>query len=482
VIDIVSIQLKEISGPLYIKLAESLQDLILQDRIKDGDKLPSIRKLSEALHLNNSTITAAYRYLERKGILYTKLGSGTYCLPENRVMATEQDHTFIKNIQLELPEGGIDFAGNTPGAELFPVEEFKEAIKIVLDTDGGHAFEYHDSEGDYGLREALITFSKQHYQIDSKLKNIIVTSGAQQAIDLISKVCVHPGDTVLAENPSYLGARTIFAMRGANIIGIPVDQDGMNISLLEHYVKRYHPKLLYTMPIYQTPTGVCMSPQKREELIKLAKRHEFYIIEDDMLSDLCLNDDKILPLKSQDDGECVIYVKSFSKMLMPGIRTAYMIVPSVIVDDLIKAKYTTDISTSGFIQRALSIYIKSGAWDAHVKRLLPIYKERLQTVAEYAKYFREIGMSFELPKGGLGIWLTLPPNIHELQIYYKCLDKKVLIVPGSNFYISPMMGSERHIRLSYAVPDSNELKKGMEVIYQSLKSITQRLGKSKLYL
>lgn len=481
-VDIVSIQLKEIPGPLYIRLAESLQDLISQGRIEDGDKLPSIREMSRILHLNNSTITAAYRYLERKGVLYTKLGSGTYCLPENHIMTAGQDHTIIKNMQLELPEGGIDFAGNTPGTELFPIEEFKEAIKIVLDTEGGSAFEYHDSEGYYGLRESLISFSKHHYHIDSRLENIIITSGAQQAIDLISKVCIHPGDTVMAENPSYLGARTIFAMRGANIIGIPVDRDGINVSLLEHYVKRYHPKILYTMPIYQTPTGSCLSPQKRQDLIMLAKRYKFYIIEDDMLSDICLNDDRMLPLKSQDDSECVIYVKSFSKMLMPGIRTAYMIVPSNIVDDLIKAKYNTDISTSGFIQRALSIYIKSGAWDAHVKRLLPIYKERLQTVAEFTKCFQEIGIDFELPKGGLGLWLTLPPNINDMQLYYKCLDKKVLIVPGTNFYISPMIGSERHIRLSYAIPDNNKLKIGMEVIYQSVKSIALRIEKSKLYL
>lgn len=473
-LDIVSIQLSDTTEPLYIKLAKSLQDLIIKGEIIDGDKLPTIREMAQTLKLNNSTVIAAYRYLEEQGLVYTKVGSGTYCLPENRIIKDEQDVIPGLNVRIELPEGGIDLAGNTPGQELFPVNSFNRAIKEVLDSDGASAFAYQESEGFYGLRDTICDFSMKHYGINNNINNIIITSGAQQAMDLISKVLVLPGDTVFAENPSYIGARSIFKMRGAKIVGIPVDKDGLNISLVEYYAKRYKPRLLYTMPIYQTPTGVCMSKQKRSDLLKLSLKYDFYIIEDDILSDLSLDDDKLLPLKSQDINDRVIYIKSFSKMLMPGIRTGYIIAPSSIINKIISAKYSTDISTSGLIQRALSIYLKSGDWEDYILHLMSVCKNRLDEINKYKKNFQQVGLNFAIPKGGLGLWMKLPDNTYDMQIYYKCLEKKVLTVPGSSFYISPMFNSEKFLRISYAATDTEKLHIGLDALYQAVRGGDRR--------
>lgn len=472
-LDIVTIQLADIAGPLYVRLAQSVQDLILKGEIIDGDKLPTIRELAQALKLNNSTVTSAYRYLEDQGFVYTKVGSGTYCLPENRIVKDELDILPGLNIKMELPEGGIDLAGNTPGQELFPVQSFNLAIKQVLDTDGSSAFAYQESEGFFGLRETLCEFSKYNYGIHNKVENIIITSGAQQAMDLISKVLILPGDTVFAENPSYIGARSIFKMRGAKIVGIPVDKDGINVALVEYYAKRYKPRLLYTMPIYQTPTGVCMSKQKRSELLRLSVKYDFYIIEDDILSDLNLDDDKLLPLKSEDVHDRVIYIKSFSKMLMPGIRTGYIIAPNAMINSIISAKYTTDISTSGLMQRALSIYLKSGNWESYILKLKDVCKQRCDSLVSFKKTFQQIDLTYSLPKGGLGVWVRLPDNLNDMQIYYKCLEKKVLTVPGSSFYISPMFNSEKFLRLSYATPNVNNLETGLEALYQSVREVNR---------
>lgn len=485
--DIVSIQFDKSRNPLYQGLADEIEKQLEKSSAKSGERLPPVRELAAKLGVNNSTVIAAYRLLEEKGLVYTKPGSGTYCLPKAVPMIQEdeldslfQEYAEISNGKLAYDKGMINLAGNSPTAGAFPVAEFKSAINEVLDSDGGYAFSYQESEGYYPLRKILSSFSHNQYEIECRPDDILITSGAQQALDLISKALIHPGDTVLTETPSYIGIRSVFTMHDAKILGVPMESDGVNLDIAEYYAKQYKPRLLYTMPVYQTPTGVCMSAEKRKKLLALAHKFDFYIIEDDLFSDLNLRGQKMVPLKSEDHAGRVIYVKSFSKLLMPGVRTGYVIVPHKLFEKLTAAKYATDISGSGFIQRALAVYFRNGCWDKNVQELSNLYGERLDTALRIVSEWKKFGVRSADVKGGFGLWLTLPEGIADKEIYYLCKERRVLIAPGSSFYISPVAGLERHLRISFA--STEHLEEGLHIVGECMKAAVNRDSRHTIYI
>lgn len=482
---IVPIQSKN-SQSLYLDLSAKIEEQIINGDIRDGEKLPPVRKLAEQLEVSNATIISAYRYLENKGLVYTKRGSGTYTLPQNRKVledeACQESMPIYDN--LYIPDDVINLAGSTPGLETFPVHQFKAALNHVLDRDGGNAFAYHESEGYEGLRSELVSFAQQSYNINGiDMHDILITSGAQQAIDLISKVLLKPDDTVLVENPSYIGAGSIFALRGAKILGVPMEHDGLNIDVLKHYVKRYHPRFLYTMPVYQSPTGISLSDEKRLELLDLAEKNDFYIIEEDMISELNLDDRRILPLKAFDNNQRVIYIKSFSKIFMPGLRTGFIIAQGRIAQDIINAKYITDISSSGLIQRSLCEFLQRGAWKEHLNDIRKIYTCRLNQAFSAILNWDIADLCINKPSGGFGFWIKLPQRIKDNELHNLCLSNGVLIAKGSTFYVSPMHGYDGYVRISYATAGEAELEKGLSVLEKCLKSILKRLtNKTTFYL
>lgn len=291
---------------------------------------------------------------------------------------------------------------------------------------------------------------------------------------------LRPGDTVIAEVPSYIGMHSVFSMHGAKILGVPVENDGLNLDIVEFYAKRYNPRLLYTMPTYQTPTGVCLSAEKRERLLSISEKCGFYIIEDDLFSDINLQGDRILPLKSRDDSGRVIYVKSFSKLLMPGIRTGYIVAPKVLFDKIAAVKYATDISGSGLIQRALAAYFKMGRWNKNIGQLSDVYKKRLRTALKITSEWKRLGVEFNDVKGGFGIWITLPEGLNDRKIYFLCKERQVLVAPGSLFYIKPMAGYDRHLKLSFASTD--RLEKGLSITGECIKSAVNKGSDSVIFI
>lgn len=474
--NIVSIQFKKAKdpqAPLYRSLARALEPLL-----KEGERLPAVRGLAAALRVNGSTVVAAYRLLEEKGLVYTRPGSGTYCLPKTLPPRGEEDEALLQDYagmgagRLAGGDAVIDLAGSSPTAETFPVAEFKQALGEVLDTDGGYAFSYGESEGYYPLRAILADFSRAQYRIACTPGEILITSGAQQALDLIAKALVRPGDTVLTEMPSYIGIRSVFPMHGAKLLGVPVERDGLDLGLAAWYAERYRPRLLYTMPVYQTPTGVCLSSEKRKKLLALAEEFDFYIVEDDLFSDLNLKGERLLPLKSEDTAGRVLYVKSFSKLLMPGVRTGYVVSPPALFEKLAAAKYATDISGSGFLQRALAVYFRNGCWGGNVRELNKVYRARLDETLRAVSGWRRFGVEAHDARGGFGLWLTLPANLSDREVYYLCREKQVLLAPGSAFYLSPTADYAHHLRLSFASTD--RLGEGLRIVGDCLKAAVNR--------
>jgi DNA-binding transcriptional MocR family regulator len=292
---------KDKDSPLYIQLYEAIREAIEEETL-ESEKLPSIRTLAKQLGVNNVTVVNAYKQLEQDNYIYTVKGSGTFIkqpsFSQENNLVEEGDMELMLSGIFPLLKNSIDFASVSPTPELFPIEEFKKSLVEVLDRDGGQAFLYPEITGFGPLRESISQFLSEHYSISTTKDQILITSGGQQGLDIISKTLIQQGDVILVENPTYPGAFAAFQSRGGRILGIPMDDEGIDLDELKSYVKRYRPKFIYLMPNYHSPTTICYSETRKKEVLRLAREYGFYIIEDDFLTDLSFSDEKRLPLKT----------------------------------------------------------------------------------------------------------------------------------------------------------------------------------------
>lgn len=458
---------KDIDTPLYIQLYESIRNLIEDKKYKEGEKLPSIRSLAEKLNVNNITIVNAYKLLEQEGYTYSVKGSGTYV----REISYTTDAAYLEDGDVELMIGGIlpisknsiNFASVSPTPEIFPIEEFKQTLVEVLDRDKGNAFVYPEINGYEPFRQSISNFLLENYNMIVDKDQIQVISGGQQGIDIIAKTLISQGDCVLAENPTYSGAIAAFKSRGAKIKGIPLGEDGLDLDVLNRYIKLHRPKLLYMMTNYQSPTTYSYSKEKKIELVNLSRKHNFYIIEDDFLTDLNYFGNKKVPLKSLDNSNQVIYIKSFSKIFMPGVRIGFMTVPQKLFKDIIRVKHTTDISSSGFLQRAFDLYLRKGYWKSHMKTIKKVYTDKYKRMVDELERLKKYNINFIKPNGGLSIWVKLPKEIDCLELYNECAENNVILVPGEIFFIDDSVYTN-YIRLSFGAVSAEEITHGIRVI------------------
>lgn len=457
---------KNLDKALYIQLYEKIISLIENNEFKD-DKLPSIRKLAKSLQVNNVTIISAYNLLEQEGYVYSIKGSGTYIkkspLPMDISNLGEGDMDLMMSGILPLGNNSINFASVSPTSDLFPIEEFKQSLVEVLDRDGGKAFLYPEITGYEDLRSSISKFLMDNYNTQVRTSQILITSGGQQGLDIISKTLLSPGECVFVENPTYSGALSAFKSRGAKVFGIPMKEDGIDLKLLESYAKRYKPKFLYMMTNFQSPTTYSYSNEKKLKVLSLAREYDFYIIEDDFLTDLYFHEEKRTPLKSLDKENQVIFIKSFSKIFMPGVRIGFITLPNKLFTDIIKAKHTTDVSSSGFLQRAFDLYLRKGFWKSHIKRIKEVYSEKYHLMIGGLDRLEKYGLSYTDPKGGLSIWVKLPKTIDALELYNECEENGLAIVPGKIFFTDKSIYSN-YIRLSFGSVDNDEIIEGLNIL------------------
>jgi 2-aminoadipate transaminase len=470
-----SVKLDKNSGtPLYMQLSDKIAEMIENGILPADLKLPSIRQMSALLNVNSVTIVSCYKHLETKGYVYSRPGSGTYVavvLPKQSENYSDRniildelyqsdDLNLINNGHIKINENTINFASATPKSSLFPVENFKLVLNEVLDRDRGNAFDYQDSQGYYPLRSSVRILLEKR-KIACHEENIQIISGAQQGIDIIAKALLRQGDYVITESPTYTGAIAVFKSRGAEIADVPLSCDGPNLNILEYNLKKYKPKLIYTIPSFQNPTGISYSNEKRKEILALAERYDAYIIEDDYVSGLDFENMGFATVKSMDKSDRVIFLKSFSKIFMPGLRLGFMVVPSSLKSYIIEAKHATDISTSGLIQRAFDLYIRKGMWDGHFKLMFNIYKERYYKTIEALERHLPQNVQFHKPGGGLNIWLELPANCFTGSLLKAASAENIVFAPGRIFYSSTPTNLN-NIRLSFAAVDADEIERGIE--------------------
>lgn len=457
---------KKLDTPLYVQLYEQFKTLIEDDQI-EKDRLPSIRSLAKSLGVNNVTVVSAYKLLEKEGYVYSIKGSGTYIkkLPVSIDMPylEEGDMELMASGILPVSKGSINFASMSPTPDLFPIEEFKQALVEVLNRDGGQAFLYPEVTGYEPLRQSISKFLMENYNTLVNKEQMLITSGGQQGLDIISKTLINPGDCILVENPTYSGALSVFKSRGAKIIGIPISEKGIDLELLRSYAIRYKPKFLYIMTNYQNPTTYSYGHKEKKLLLEISNQQGFYIIEDDFLTDLYFGVDKRLPLKAMDTNDQVIFIKSFSKIFMPGVRIGFITLPNKIFKDIIKAKHTTDVTSSGYLQRAFDLYLRKGYWKSYIKKVKEVYLEKYNIMIDGLDKLKEYNISYIKPNGGLSIWVRLPKEIDAFTLYNSCSEDNLAIVPGKVFFTDDSIYSN-YIRLSFGAVDNENIVEGLRIL------------------
>ncbi|EEH97470.1 MULTISPECIES: PLP-dependent aminotransferase family protein [Clostridium] len=453
--------------PKYVQIANRIRKLIDNKDISDGEKLPTIRELADILEVNNVTIVNAYKKLKSDGYAFQKVGSGTYAKRKELTSLFNREYSKIfKNMLPEELEKIIDFTGETNTEVYFPINEFKSVINKVLDRDGANALIIKEPLGYEKLRD---TINKSFWNNKLDLDNILIVSGAQQGIDIASKAIVNINDNVIVEKPTYGGALSVFKWRRANIFEIEIKEDGVDLDEFEEILKKNKISCFYTMSYFQNPTGISYSREKKLKLLDLSKKYDFYIIEDDYLSEL-IYDNNIIhePLKKLDKYERVIYIKSFSKIFLPGIRLGYMVTPASFNEIIQSSKINTDITTSSLMQRVLELYISEGFWKEHIAYQCREYKKKYKLIKSLIEGELLDKVTYIDPKGGLYFYIKLKDkSITSKELYYKLKRKNVFITPGVIFYRDSKNG-DYFFRIGFSQVSKDKIIKGIGLIKEEL--------------
>ncbi len=363
----------------------------------------------------------------------------------------------------------ISFGGGLPAPDVFPTKRFAEACHSVLEEHGAQALQYGATEGYEPLRE-MIAKNISRYGILVKAENVLITSGSQQALDLIGKLLINSGDRVLVEAPTYLGALQAFNVYGAQYVSVPLDQDGLRTDLLEASL-RSGPKFMYILPNFQNPAGVTLCEKRRHELIFLADRYGIPIIEDDPYGQLRYEGEHIPSLVvldrenlRRDNGFTlgnVIYLSTFSKTLAPGIRLAWIVAPPDVIGKLVQLKQAADLHTATFTQMVAYEVAKDGYLDQHVKLIRQVYRERRDVMLNALGEFFPSEVEWTHPQGGLFLWVTLPEGMDCQQLFRAALAENVAFVPGDSFYADNGCEGCRHMRLNFSYSPPEQIREGI---------------------
>ena len=355
----------------------------------------------------------------------------------------------------------ISFAGGLPAPELFPVKEMKAAVDKVFEEHGQEAMQYGAAKGVTALREVIQQHVKEKEDVDSELDNVLVTTGSEQALDLVGKAFVDPGDTVLVEQPTYLCALDVFRSYGANFASVEMDEDGMKMDALEEALKANpNTKLIYTVPNFQNPTGRTMTEERRKQLAELAEKYDVYVLEDNPYGEIRFAGQHVPAVKSFDKSGHVLYMSTFSKTLAPGFRLGWLVADEDVVNKLTVLKQSADLHTDNLAQFAVAQFFADNDVDAHVKEISALYGKRKDLMLEgIKKYFPE-GVKYTDPEGGMFLWVEVPGVDDTVELFKECLEHDVAFVPGDPFFAGEVQPGA--FRLNYSNMKEDQIEVGLK--------------------
>ena len=381
----------------------------------------------------------------------------------------------------------ISFAGGLPAPDVFPAERFREACTRVLETQASTALQYGATEGYAPLRE-MIARHTSRYGLKAKPENVLITAGSQQALDLIGKLFINPGDRVLVEAPTYLGALQAFNAYSADYVSVLSDNDGLRTDLLEQPL-RSGPKFMYVLPNFQNPGGTTLAETRRYELVLLADRFGIPIIEDDPYGQLRYEGEHLTPLVvldranlRRDEGYSignVIYLSTFSKTLSPGLRLGWIVAPPEVISKLVQLKQGMDLHTSTFVQMVAYEVARDNFLDEHIKVIRRVYGERRNVMLHALEENFPGEVTWTRPEGGLFLWVSLPEGMDCHQLFEAAIRENVAFVPGDSFYASNGHADEgrRHFRLNFSNARPEQINEGIRRLGVAIK---KQLGQLRL--
>ncbi len=375
----------------------------------------------------------------------------------------------------------ISFAGGLPSPESFPVEELKELAVEVLNNDGAMALQYGETEGDLCLRKTLVErYQKQGVNLD--VKNLIITTASQQGLDLLAKIFINPGDKVICGLPSYLGGLSAFRSYGAQLIGIPLDNDGMRADLLEEKLATLKangemPKFIYIIPDFQNPAGITMPEFRRKKILDIAYKYDVLIAEDSPYREIRF-EGKSQPMFYQLDNKgIVITLGTFSKTFAPAFRMGWVMAHEEIIDKFVVAKQATDLCTSALLQKIACIYIQKGLFDKNIEKTVKIYKEKRDAMLEAMEKYMPEGVTWTKPEGGLFLFVTLPEWMDSESLFHNAINNNVAFVLGSAFYADGSGKNTMRLNFSFMSVEKNieGIKRLAEAVKQEMKEKNKEL-------
>jgi len=447
------------SRPLYGHLVTLLEGAISKGDLPSGSKVPPERELAQRLRISRTTVVSAYRELESRGLLRGYVGRGTFVCAAPEPSGTpfawrgkiasaalrSNDSTLRDTIRNSSDARLLSLAAGEPAIDCFPTAAFQQAIDQVLKRDARAVWRHGPTEGQPILREAIA----ERFGVPAE--SVLVLAGAQQGLDLLARCLVDPGDAVILDRPGYLGAIQSFRAAGAKLIGWDVLR--ADVDELEDLILRYRPKLIYTNPTFQNPTGVTMPIRTRREVLKLAERYRVPIVEDATYRELYFNEVPPPSLRELDGQNLVIHLNSFSKVLAPGLRLGWLSAAPSIIDQIALIKQRLDPHTQNLVQFAMARLIREGSFDDHLKTLRAEHARRCTSMlAAIQRHVPAMSLRFSRPAGGLYLWCRLLPGTSSRALLDRALAAGVAFVPGHAFYADSAGESELRICFSSVLP------------------------------
>jgi DNA-binding transcriptional MocR family regulator len=360
--------------------------------------------------------------------------------------------------------GILCFSGGFPSPDTYPIDDIKKTMIEIMEDDAKGALSYSSPAGYLELRGQIAARMKKHFGLDFPAERVMLVAGSQQGLDLNGLLFIDPGDVILFEKPSYLGALNALKTYEAELVAIPTDRDGMVLEELAQALKRYGDriKLIYVNPDHQNPTGRSWSQERRKAFIEMIQNCDTAVLEDAAYAELSFSDQKQRPLVSYDQKGQVIYLGTFSKTFCPGLRIGWVCGAKEVVDKLLALKTNVDLSPAAILQRQMAYYLRSRDLDAHIRGICKLYRRRRDVMLEAIRANFPAEARYDIPEGGLFFWVAFPEHVDTKEILKRALEERVAFVPGGAFY--PGAEKNNEMRLNFSNMPEEDIVKGMSIL------------------
>jgi 2-aminoadipate transaminase len=450
--------------PLYQQLFEQIRASIASGKMERGERLPPTRELAGLIGLSRDTVASAYEMLESQGLIKGYVGRGSFVegVPAE---AARLDWEALVPADESAPApatASISFSASRPSEMLFPLDEFRVTCREVIDSDEAVQILQLGPASGYGpLRRYLMSEARSR-GVAGPDDDILITSGCQQAFDLLQRVLASHGETVVIEDPVYPGLRNVFQRGGARVIGVAVGEEGIEAGALARVLEKEHPRLVVLTPNFQNPTGTTISGDARRAILEMARRSGTIVVENDLYGSLRYHGTEIPSLKNLDTSGSTILLGSFSKIAFPGLRVGWAIGPRHVIARLTEAKQSSDLHSDQLSQAVLLRFAESGRLEAHHRKMLKAGAERLAACVLGCERSLPEGARFTRPEGGMNVWVTLPAPLDAAELATRAEHENVSYLPGRYFAVS--RPQTRGLRLSFAGLTPEHIRYGLQVL------------------